>query len=95
MESSEKKIPVSNTESPPPPPPPSPAPPEGNVTNRSSLVELAVKFLNNPRVVDKPMEEKKAFLRKKGMNLMVMVVTALPSFLPVRSDRGRNQHSHQ
>jgi len=33
---------------------------------RQHLVDLAVKFLNNPRVSDKPMEDKKNFLRKKG-----------------------------
>ena len=33
---------------------------------RSNLVDLAVKFLNNPRVIEKPAEEKKSFLRKKG-----------------------------
>ena len=38
-------------------------------SNRSNLVDLAVKFLNNPRVVDRPVEEKRAFLRKKGNTL--------------------------
>lgn len=33
---------------------------------RQNLVELAVKFLNNPRVAERSMEDKKAFLKKKG-----------------------------
>lgn len=37
-----------------------PAPP------RQNLVELAVKFLNNPRVAERSMQDKKAFLKKKG-----------------------------
>lgn len=38
--------------------------------SRQNLVDLAVKFLNNPRVWEKPMEDKKAFLRKKGLTEM-------------------------
>ena len=34
---------------------------------RSNMVDLAVKFLNNPRVWERSMEDKKAFLRKKGV----------------------------
>lgn len=33
---------------------------------RPNLMDLAVKFLNNPRVLERPMEDKRAFLRKKG-----------------------------
>ncbi len=33
---------------------------------RQNLVDLAVKFLSNPRVMERPMEDKRAFLRKKG-----------------------------
>lgn len=39
---------------------------------RQNLVELAVKFLNNSRVQDSPMEQKKAFLKKKGLPLAAM-----------------------
>ena len=42
------------------------AAPSSSSPPRASLVELAVKFLNNPRVWERPMEDKKAFLRKKG-----------------------------
>ena len=38
---------------------------------RGSLVDLAVKFLNNPRVFDKPLEDKKIFLTKKGSQSLV------------------------
>lgn len=36
---------------------------------RKNLVDVAVKFLNNPRVVDmcRSIEEKRAFLQKKGL----------------------------
>ena len=34
--------------------------------SRTNLVELAVKFLTNPRVTDSPMDQKKAFLKNKG-----------------------------
>lgn len=37
---------------------------------RQNLVDLAMKFLNNPRVMSYPLEEKKAFLRKKGEIIM-------------------------
>ena len=47
--------------------PPDPLPP-ANPPPRQNLVELAVKFLNNPRVAERPLEDKKAFLRKKGTN---------------------------
>lgn len=33
---------------------------------RRNLVDLAMKFLNNPRVMSHPLEARKAFLRKKG-----------------------------
>lgn len=36
---------------------------------RHNLVELAVKFLKNPKVWERPMEDKKAFLRKKGQKV--------------------------
>ncbi len=42
-----------------PPPPPVPQ-------SRASLVDLAVKFLTNPRVTGSPMDQKRAFLTKKG-----------------------------
>ena len=34
---------------------------------RDNLVELAVKFLSNPRVMSSLMDQKKAFLKKKGL----------------------------
>jgi hypothetical protein len=40
----------------------------GDVSPRPNLVDLAVKFLNNPRVWERPMEDKKMFLRKKGQH---------------------------
>ncbi|XP_064385091.1 peroxisomal membrane protein PEX14-like [Halichondria panicea] len=43
-----------------PPPPPVPQ-------SRASLVDLAVKFLTNPRVTGSPMDQKRAFLTKKGL----------------------------
>ncbi len=33
---------------------------------RANLVDLAVKFLSNPRVAGSPMDQKRAFLQKKG-----------------------------
>jgi peroxin-14 len=35
---------------------------------RENLVDVAVKFLNNPRVIGSPLEQKKAFLQKKGLS---------------------------
>ena len=35
-------------------------------SSKQELTDLAVKFLNNPRVMSHPLEAKKAFLRKKG-----------------------------
>ena len=35
-------------------------------TQRQNLVDLAVKFLSNPRVMERSVDEKRAFLRKKG-----------------------------
>lgn len=29
-------------------------------------IDLAIRFLNNPRVVSSPVEQKRAFLKKKG-----------------------------
>lgn len=46
-----------------------PSPPEvlgGVQAIRPNLVELAVKFLGNPKVWERPMEDKRAFLMKKG-----------------------------
>ena len=34
--------------------------------SRANLVDLAVKFLTNPRVTDSPLDQKKAFLKNKG-----------------------------
>ncbi|KAL5490926.1 hypothetical protein EMCRGX_G016129 [Ephydatia muelleri] len=36
-------------------------------SHRKELVDLAVKFLNNPRVAGSPLETKQAFLKKKGL----------------------------
>lgn len=41
-------------------------PPQPPPSLRQNMVELAVKFLSNPRVADRAMEDKKAFLKKKG-----------------------------
>lgn len=41
----------------------------GEANIRQNLIDLAVKFLNNSRVTSRPMEEKKGFLRKKGLAL--------------------------
>ncbi|CAI8008792.1 Peroxisomal membrane protein PEX14 [Geodia barretti] len=35
---------------------------------RENLVDVAVKFLNNPRVIGSPLEQKKVFLQKKGLS---------------------------
>ena len=42
------------------------APPSPREELRSNLVDLAVKFLSNPRVTGSPMDQKRAFLKKKG-----------------------------
>nr|XP_054768354.1 uncharacterized protein LOC129275914 [Lytechinus pictus] len=40
---------------------------------REKMIETAVKFLLNPQVRSSPMVQKKAFLRKKGKPMMMMV----------------------
>lgn len=40
-------------------------------------VDVAVKFLNNPRVVNSPLDQKKAFLKKKGSSSEMCQLPAL------------------
>ena len=37
---------------------------------RDNMVDLAVRFLTNSRVQTSPMEQRRAFLKKKGMHLL-------------------------
>ena len=37
-------------------------------------IDVAVKFLNNPRVVGSPLDQKKAFLKKKGEFLLCRLI---------------------
>ena len=51
-----------------------PAPPSPREESRSNLVDLAVKFLSNPRVTGSPMEQKRAFLKKKGEHILILLL---------------------
>ena len=56
---------------------------QGSPALRPNLVELAIKFLNNPKVSERPMTARKAFLKKKGQKIWVHVcVQSLIESLP-------------
>lgn len=43
-------------------------PTQAVMQSRADLMDLAVRFLSNPRVAGSPTDQKRAFLRKKGIN---------------------------
>ncbi len=59
------------------PPPPVPQ-------SRANLVDLAVKFLSNPRVTGRPMNQKRAFLTKKGDLMCTTSTSAINGHLNVK-----------